>query len=181
MPYRVSLNEMRGELASEQGSAGAITSSAPVIDPNDSLTLNIAGFSTITNAEARETFAVAMQAFGDRMYGAADLLESDYRGDTSDVPQFTTRHIAKAEGEARDIEYRTKPPRPESKWLILLEVGHWVLTALLALAGGAWITTAVAKITWGFSPEGWGILTVVGFLGGIILTVAIRNGRKEPS
>lgn len=151
----------------------------PASDPADGLTLNIAGFSTITNAEARETFVVAMQAFGDRMYAAADLLESDFRGDTSDVPQFTTRHIAMAEGEARDIEYREKPRRPEPGWVALLEVGHWLVTGLLALAGGAWITTAVAKITWGFSPEGWGILTVVGFVGGIILTVAIRNGRKE--
>lgn len=159
----------------------AVAAAAPVTDPSDSVTLNIAGISTITNAEALETFVVAMQAFGDRMYAAADLLESDFRGDTSDVPQFTTRHVAMAEGEARDIEYREKPRSTLPWWVAPLEVGHWLLTGLLALAGGAWITTAVAKITWGFSPEGWGILTVVGFISGIILTIAIHNGRKESS
>lgn len=154
---------------------------APVVNVDDDLTVSIEGFSTITNPEARDTFLLAMKDFGDRMFAEADLLESEYRGDTSDVPQFTTRHIVKAESEAREIEYREKPRKPEPKWLPFAEVGHWVLTGLLAIAGAAWFATAMANVEFILSPGEWFILTVVGFLAGIILTFTIRGARKGPS
>lgn len=141
--------------------------------PGDVVTVRVSGFATISG-EARVAFDTAMRKFGERLYSEADLLESDHRDTTSDVPQFTSSMIAKAEGHAREIEYITLPLPPRPKWRPWAEFGHWFFTALAGISAGIAVTKEAV-----ISQSFWWAICLIAVVFGGALSIAVNSSRRK--
>lgn len=151
----------------------------PALAEKDAVVIAVSGVSTISNPEARELFDEAVQKFGERMFREADLQETEHRDDTSDVPQFTTRMIVRAEARAREIEVRTVEIRHVPRSMIAIAAIHFVVSAALAVAGGAWVATSMAGSSWIFDGATWGVVSAVLVAAGVATTIlTIASGNK---